>query len=116
MSIRRNDLQRNISCSDSAFSRHSSESILKDCSDSIGRYMARLSYCRTTAVMSMVGYVLGLGDRHGENILFDSTNGDCFHVDFNCLFNKVGSFVFVLVIVNSPPLKKQIDEKLQPAR
>jgi hypothetical protein len=33
--------------------------------------------------------ILGLGDRHGENILFDSTNGDCVHVDFNCLFNKV---------------------------
>ena len=39
--------------------------------------------------MSMVGYILGLGDRHGENILFDSTNGDCVHVDFNCLFNRV---------------------------
>ena len=51
--------------------------------------MARLAYCRTTAVISMVGYILGLGDRHGENILFDSTTGDCFHVDFNCLFNKV---------------------------
>ena len=39
--------------------------------------------------MSMVGYILGLGDRHGENILFDDTNGDCVHVDFNCLFEKV---------------------------
>lgn len=38
--------------------------------------------------MSIVGYILGLGDRHGENILFDSTNGDTVHVDFNCLFNK----------------------------
>eukprot|EP00794_Sanderia_malayensis_P008013 gene8012-8872_t len=55
-------------------------------------YMARLSYCRTTAVISMVGYTLGLGDRHGENILFDSANGDCFHVDFNCLFNKGETF------------------------
>ena len=55
------------------------------------RYSARLSYARTTAVMSMVGYVIGLGDRHGENVLFDSTNGDCVHVDFNCLFNMVRS-------------------------
>ena len=55
----------------------------------IHRYNSRLGYCRTAAVMSMVGYILGLGDRHGENILFDSTNGDCVHVDFNCLFNKV---------------------------
>lgn len=53
------------------------------------RYSSRLSYAHTAAVMSMVGYVLGLGDRHGENILFDSTSGDCIHVDFNCLFNRV---------------------------
>ncbi|XP_055679368.1 serine/threonine-protein kinase ATR-like [Lutzomyia longipalpis] len=51
-------------------------------------YQARSSYIRTTAVMSIVGYILGLGDRHGENILFDHTNGDTVHVDFNCLFNK----------------------------
>src|SRR6185437_901416 len=31
---------------------------------------------------------LRLGDRHGENILLDSKNGDCVHVDFNCLFFK----------------------------
>lgn len=53
---------------------------------------ARLGYCRTTAVMSMIGYILGLGDRHGENILLDASNGDCVHVDFNCLFNKGESF------------------------
>ena len=40
------------------------------------------------AVWSMVGYVLGLGDRHGENILFDANNGECMHVDFACLFEK----------------------------
>ena len=39
----------------------------------------------------MVGYILGLGDRHGENILYDSTNGNSVHVDFNCLFGKVSS-------------------------
>ncbi|KAF8246273.1 hypothetical protein K440DRAFT_655242 [Wilcoxina mikolae CBS 423.85] len=49
---------------------------------------ARLRYTRTSAVMSMVGTVLGLGDRHGENILFDSKCGDTVHVDFNCLFDK----------------------------
>jgi len=49
---------------------------------------ARNNYTRTTAVWSMVGFVIGLGDRHAENILFDSTTGDCVHVDFACLFNK----------------------------
>lgn len=29
-----------------------------------------------------------LGDRHGENILLDSSSGDVVHVDFNCLFYK----------------------------
>jgi serine/threonine-protein kinase ATR len=33
--------------------------------------------------------LLSLGDRHGENILFDSVTGDTVHVDFNCLFEKV---------------------------
>ena len=48
-----------------------------------------MAYCHTAAAMSMTGYILGLGDRHGENILLDSTSGDVVHVDFNCLFNKV---------------------------
>jgi len=53
---------------------------------------ARTGYIRTTAVISITGYILGLGDRHGENILLDSTCGDVVHVDFNCLFNKGETF------------------------
>lgn len=53
---------------------------------------ARLAYAHTLAVMSMVGHVLGLGDRHGENILFDSESGDTVHVDLNCLFDKATLF------------------------
>jgi serine/threonine-protein kinase ATR len=55
-------------------------------------YTARQRYTRTTAVWSMVGAMLGLGDRHGENILLDTTNGDTVHVDFDCLFHKGKSF------------------------
>lgn len=55
---------------------------------------ARNAFTRTAAVMSMAGYILGLGDRHGENILLDSTSGDVVHVDFNCLFNKGNSTNF----------------------
>ncbi|KAI9844262.1 MAG: serine/threonine-protein kinase M1 [Sclerophora amabilis] len=51
-------------------------------------FNARLRYTRSCAVMSMVGMTLGLGDRHGENILFEEGNGGTFHVDFNCLFDK----------------------------
>eukprot|EP00898_Chlorokybus_atmophyticus_P004675 jgi/Chlat1/5208/Chrsp33S05180 len=51
-------------------------------------FRSRLAYSRTTAVWAMVGHMVGLGDRHGENVLFDSTTGDCVHVDFSCLFDK----------------------------
>ncbi|XP_048255679.1 serine/threonine-protein kinase ATR-like isoform X1 [Haliotis rufescens] len=68
------------------------EWFLRTFPDPTSWYNARLAYARTSAVMSMVGYILGLGDRHGENILYDSTTGDCVHVDFNCLFNKGETF------------------------
>lgn len=57
-------------------------------------YLARSNYIKTLSVMSMVGYILGLGDRHGENILFDQSNGDAVHVDFNCLFNLGETFPY----------------------
>lgn len=51
-------------------------------------FHARLRYARSAAVMSIVGHILGLGDRHGENILLMEDTGGVFHVDFNCLFDK----------------------------
>ncbi|KAG7381210.1 multidrug-resistance type transporter aminotriazole resistance [Phytophthora pseudosyringae] len=51
-------------------------------------FEARLMFTRSAAVWSMVGHIVGLGDRHGENILIDCTNGECVHVDFDCLFDK----------------------------
>ncbi|KAG9323421.1 hypothetical protein KVV02_002581 [Mortierella alpina] len=55
-------------------------------------FSTRLRYVRTTAVMSMVGYIMGLGDRHAENLLFDERTGDTVHVDFNCLFEQGKTF------------------------
>ncbi|KAG7291844.1 hypothetical protein NEMBOFW57_001865 [Staphylotrichum longicolle] len=55
-------------------------------------FAARLKYTRSCAVMSMVGTILGLGDRHGENVLLEEGNGGIFHVDFNCLFDKGMTF------------------------
>ena len=51
-------------------------------------FTARTAFAHTAAVWSMVGHVVGLGDRHGENILFDCQTGDAVHVDFACLFDK----------------------------
>lgn len=61
---------------------------LKTFSEPAAWFRARVAYAHTSAVWSMVGHIVGLGDRHGENILFDSTTGDCVHVDFSCLFDK----------------------------
>lgn len=50
--------------------------------------VSRLKYTQTLAIMSIVGWIIGLGDRHGENILLDAVSGEIVHVDFNCLFDK----------------------------
>jgi PI-3-kinase-related kinase SMG-1 len=36
--------------------------------------------------MSMVGYFLGLGDRHLDNILLDVRTGEVVHIDYNVCF------------------------------
>lgn len=38
--------------------------------------------------MSMVGHILGLGDRHLDNILMDFCSGDMVHIDYNVCFDK----------------------------
>jgi hypothetical protein len=61
-----------------------------------GGYIDGWIHSRVSSLAYLPNYFLlsacRLGDRHGENILFDSTNGDTVHVDFNCLFEKVEAF------------------------
>ena len=59
-------------------------------------FAARLAFTRTTAVMSMMGYILGLGDRHLENINVDTTTGQIFHVDMNSLFNISETYTVII--------------------
>lgn len=46
----------------------------------------RTNYTRSTAVMSMAGYVLGLGDRHPSNLMLDRYSGKLVHIDFGDCF------------------------------
>ncbi|GJX19617.1 serine/threonine-protein kinase SMG1-like protein, partial [Tanacetum coccineum] len=46
------------------------------------------SYSGSVAAMSMVGHILGLGDRHLDNILLDFHSGDIVHIDYNVCFDK----------------------------
>jgi phosphatidylinositol kinase/protein kinase (PI-3 family) len=53
----------------------------------------RDTFTRSMAVMSIVGYILGLGDRHMANIMLDRVTGTVIHIDFGDCFeiNKTRS-------------------------
>lgn len=46
------------------------------------------NFIASSSVTSMVGYLLGLGDRHPDNVLFDRNSGTVVHIDFNVCFDK----------------------------
>ncbi|KAF9525319.1 phosphatidylinositol 3-kinase [Crepidotus variabilis] len=46
----------------------------------------RATYTRSLAVNSMVGHILGLGDRHPSNILMERITGKMVHIDFGDCF------------------------------
>ncbi|XP_068241654.1 serine-protein kinase ATM isoform X2 [Palaemon carinicauda] len=50
-------------------------------------YKRRLAYTRSVATNSMVGYILGLGDRHVENILLDKSTAELIHIDLGIAFD-----------------------------
>jgi serine/threonine-protein kinase ATR len=61
-------------------------------SDPHAWYEARTRFTVSAAIWSGVGHVIGLGDRHSENILVDTTSCDCVHVDFDW-------YVFLLFVI-----------------
>jgi len=48
----------------------------------------RLNYTRSVATSSIVGYIVGIGDRHVQNILVDLTNADIIHIDLGVAFEQ----------------------------
>ncbi|KAF9047130.1 phosphatidylinositol 3-kinase [Hymenopellis radicata] len=46
----------------------------------------RATYTRSLAVNSMVGHILGLGDRHPSNLLLERETGKVVHIDFGDCF------------------------------
>ena len=51
----------------------------------------RVTYTRSLGVNSMVGYILGLGDRHPSNLLLEQVSGKIVHIDFV----RIGSLPFL---------------------
>ncbi|KAI8090817.1 hypothetical protein BDF21DRAFT_412239 [Thamnidium elegans] len=51
-------------------------------------YKKTTSFARSLAVTSMIGYIIGLGDRHLDNMLIDFRSGEMIHIDYNVCFEK----------------------------
>lgn len=49
-------------------------------------FLKRLAYVRSTAAISILGYILGLGDRHAHNLLLDQKSGEIVHIDLGIVF------------------------------
>lgn len=48
----------------------------------------RLNYTRSVASNSIVGYIVGLGDRHSANILIDKASAELVHIDLGVAFEQ----------------------------
>lgn len=51
-------------------------------------FQNRLNYTRSVATSSLVGYIVGLGDRHTQNILIDKTTAEVVHIDLGIAFDQ----------------------------
>ncbi|KAK4874732.1 hypothetical protein RN001_014092 [Aquatica leii] len=51
-------------------------------------YERRRAYTHSVATTSMCGYILGLGDRHVNNILIDKSSAEVVHIDFGIAFEQ----------------------------
>lgn len=58
-------------------------------------FAMRLHYARSVATNSIVGHILGLGDRHTSNILIDNKTGEVVHIDLGIAFEQVSPCVTV---------------------
>ncbi len=51
-------------------------------------FQKRLNFTKSVACSSIVGYIVGLGDRHVQNILVDKLTADVVHIDLGIAFDQ----------------------------
>lgn len=56
--------------------------------DSQSWCMAKDNYIKTHASWCIFGYLIGLGDRHTDNILIKATNGEVINIDYSLIFGS----------------------------
>ncbi|CAG8478500.1 7348_t:CDS:10 [Funneliformis caledonium] len=62
--------------------------VWSSCSSPSEWWDKNVSLSRSLAVMSIIGYIIGLGDRHLDNMLIDFDRGEVVHIDYNVCFEK----------------------------
>lgn len=50
------------------------------CNSSLEWWNVTKTYNHSTAVMSIIGYIIGLGDRHLDNVLVDLSTGEVIYL------------------------------------
>jgi DNA-dependent protein kinase catalytic subunit len=73
----------------------------------------RSEFAKSLAVSSLFGYLLGLGDRHLENLLLDSQTGAVVQIDFGVCFG-IGSSLLPVPELIPFRLTPQLQGVLQP--
>jgi ataxia telangiectasia mutated family protein len=68
-------------------------------------FAMRLNYTRSVATTSIVGHILGLGDRHTSNILLESNTGEVVHIDLGIAFEQV---VFFFICSRFPAIDSHV--------
>jgi FKBP12-rapamycin complex-associated protein len=58
-------------------------------SENSERWLGQITnFARSNALMSIIGYIMGIGDRHLSNILVMKKTGYSVHIDFSDCFEK----------------------------
>ena len=72
--------------------RDALRNVLSSCSGSAESFVImRQQFSVSLAASSICGYVAGVGDRHLENILLDTSSGELVHIDFGYAFGTAAS-------------------------
>jgi len=71
-------------------------------------------YTRSVAVSSIVGYIVGLGDRHVQNILVDCETAELIHIDLGesirLVLSLFDAYVFFRVASVTPFSKLRLSD------
>ena len=59
-------------------------------------YRQKCNYTYSLATSSIVGHIVGLGDRHVQNILIDKATSELVHIDLGVAFDQVHARLRIL--------------------